>query len=126
MPKKSIFILCALLFLLSACAASESAAKPVEAYLQSIVDQDADRLSTLVCSEWADEAVLELDAFMGVEAELNNVACSEVEVNGDIASVTCTGSILATYNNENQQFSLEGREYRVIKESGEWLVCGYQ
>ncbi len=126
MRKNALLLLGVLFFLLSACAAEESAAKPVEMYLQAVVDQDADRLATLVCSDWADDAVLELDAFMGVKAELDNVQCSELQVSGDEASVTCTGSIDATYNNEQQQFTLEGREYRVVKEGGEWLMCGYQ
>jgi hypothetical protein len=127
MRRTAVILLILVGMIMAGCASSgSSAAEPVEAYLQAIVDQDADRISTLVCSDWADSALLEMDAFMGVQAELDNVSCSEVEVLKEFASVTCSGSILATYNNEQQQFSLEGRQYQLIKEGSEWLVCGYQ
>lgn len=126
MPR-TIVIFTLMFVLLSSCAGEEGAqAEPVKAYLQSIVDQDVDRLSTLVCSGWADSALLELDAFMGVQAALEDVECSLIEAGSDQAAVSCSGSIVATYNNEQQQFSLEGRRYHVVKEGGEWLVCGYK
>lgn len=123
-PLRITFLL--FVFVLAGCGGPEpSASEPVEAYLQAVVDQDADRISTLVCSDWADSAMLEMDAFMGVEATLKDVSCTELEIIGEYASVLCSGSIVATYNNEQQEFSLEGREYSLVKEGGEWLVCGY-
>ena len=127
MKRSHAIVLMTILLLVAGCAkAQASAAEPVEAYLQAIVDQDVDRLSTLVCADYADAALLELDAFMGVEATLQDVKCSELETVENDATVTCTGAIVATYNNEQQEFSLVGRQYQLVQEGGEWLVCGYQ
>ena len=114
------------IMLLAGCAgSSSSAAKPVESYLQAVVDQDVTRLETLVCQDWQASALLELDAFMGVEADLENVTCTEQENDGSKALVSCSGNIVATYNNEQQRFPLEGRVYKMVKQGGDWLVCGY-
>jgi hypothetical protein len=127
MKNKALIIIFLTLFFLVGCSPAESnAAEPVEAYLQAIVEQDADRISTLVCSDWVGSALLELDAFMGVAAELENVSCDVLDSSDDNAVVACSGSIVATYNNEQQQFSLEGREYLVVREGDEWVVCGYR
>ena len=116
------------IILLAACGGGESvdaAAKPVELYLQALVAQDTDMIPNVTCSEWEDQAILELDAFMGVEASLDEVSCQVSGEDGDSKLVQCAGNILATYNNEQQELSLAGRTYKVIQEGGEWRVCGY-
>ena len=128
--KTRIFILLAVLGLLvlASCTGSggDPAGKAVEAYLKAMVSENADQLSTLSCAEWEEQAVMEIDAFVGVSASLNNVECQQSDTDNGDALVSCQGEILATYNNEQQSLPLEGLKYRVVQENGEWLVCGYQ
>ena len=41
------------------------------------------------------------------------------------AVVTCKGSIAASYGTEITDFPLDNRSHKVIKEKGEWHICGY-
>jgi len=111
---------------LAACASgnSDASAKAVEDYLDALVAKDADRLSTLSCGEWEDDALLELDSFQAVTARLDGVACEQTGTDGDTALVLCNGKIIATYNDEDQDLDLSVRTYQVVQEGGEWLVCG--
>jgi hypothetical protein len=111
---------------LMACASgSDNApAKAVEDYLNALVAKDADRLSTLSCGEWEDDALLELDSFQAVEARLDGLACEQTGTDGDTSLVLCSGNIIATYNDEDQELDLSVRTYQVVQEGGEWLVCG--
>jgi hypothetical protein len=102
------------------------AAKAVESYLSAMVAQDGTKLSNATCKAFEDKATLDMDAFVGVKAELQNMTCQENGKNGDQTQVTCTGKIVATYNNEQQQIDLAGRTYQVTQEGGEWRVCGYK
>ena len=111
---------------ISACASNNDSApvQAVEDYLNALVEKDANRLTTLVCGEWEEEALLELDSFQAVTARLEGVACEQTGTDGDTALVLCNGNIVATYNNEDQQLDLSVRTYQVLQEGGEWLVCG--
>ena len=112
--------------LLTACSASNSdaPAQTVESYLTALVEKDADRLATLSCGEWEDDALLELDSFQAVTARLEGMACEQTGTDGDTALVLCNGKIIATYGNEDQELDLSVRTYQVLQEGGEWLVCG--
>ncbi len=96
----------------------------VEAYLQALVSGDSDRMLTLSCSDYEEDAILELDSFQGVKPSLDNVVCEQTGSDGDMILVQCTGKILATYGNELQEFDLSGQTYRVAQEGQEWVVCG--
>lgn len=111
---------------LTACASgNENApAKAVEDYLNALVTKDADRLATLSCGDWEDDALLELDSFQAVTARLDGPACEQTGTDGETALVLCSGKIIATYNEEDQELDLSVRTYQVVQESGEWLVCG--
>jgi hypothetical protein len=112
---------------LTACGTSSNnsaPAKAVEDYLTALVEKDADRLSTLVCGEWEDEALIELDSFQAVTARLDSLACAQTGTDGDTALVLCNGKIIASYNNEDQELDLSVRTYQVTEEGGDWLVCG--
>lgn len=118
-----------ILFLLVSCSGrtdEDLAGKAVEAYLQALVSENADHLATLSCAAWEEQAVMEVDAFVGVSASLNNVVCKQTGTENGDALVSCQGEILATYNNEQQSLPLEGLVYQVVQERGDWLVCGYQ
>jgi hypothetical protein len=112
---------------LAACGAAntnDAPAKAVEDYLTALVEKDADRLSTLVCGEWEDEALIELDSFQAVSTRLEGLACEQTGTDGDTALVLCNGKIIATYTNEDQEIDLSTRTYQVTQEGGDWLVCG--
>ena len=111
---------------LSACSAPAGAgpAATVEAYLTALVQKDASGLSTRSCAEWEPEALLELDSFQTVDATLEGLACALDSEEGGTALVTCQGSIVATYNDENQSIDLSVRTYELIEQDGVWLVCG--
>jgi hypothetical protein len=108
-----------------ACASEADApAQAVQNYLDALVNKEADRLPTLVCGEWEEEALIELDSFQAVTARLEDVSCSQTGTDGDTALVLCTGNIVATYNDEEQEIDLSVRTYQVIEQGGDWLVCG--
>lgn len=116
-----------LLFILGACTGSGS--KPeqaVEAYLTAIVDADLDRITTLSCAEWEESAWLELDSFQGVEVSLQDMQCTQSGTDGDLALVTCSGQFLTSYDGEEMVIDLGTREFELVQQSGEWLVCGYR
>ena len=103
---------------------SEAPAQAVEAYLNTLVAKDADRLPTLVCGEWEQDALIELDSFQAVTPRLEEAVCTQTGTDGDTALVNCTGRIIATYNDEDQELDLSVRTYQVLQEGGTWLVCG--
>lgn len=120
-----LFISLLAVLVLAACSSnSDAPARAVEGYLNALVAKDADRLPTLVCGDWEEDALIELDSFQAVEARLEDMACQQSGTDGDTALVDCTGSIIATYNDEDQELDLSVRTYQVIQEGGDWLVCG--
>ena len=117
------------LAILAGCAgtaAANPAAQTVEAYLKAMIGKDSARLTALSCKDWEMQALLEMDGFQAVKAELEDLACSAAGTDGAATLVTCKGYIAATYNNEVQKISLERQTYRVQQEGGEWRVCGYK
>ena len=120
-----LFILSASI-LLTACGTSntDAPAKAVETYLNTLVAKDVDRLPTLVCGDWEDDALLELDSFQAVDARLENAVCQQTGTEGDTSLINCTGSIVLTYDGEDQNLDLSTRTYQVVQEGGDWLVCG--
>lgn len=129
-PVRKLFLILILVMIanvvLAACAArsNDAPAKTVEDYLNALVAKDQDRLTTLSCSDWEDDALLELDSFQAVDARLDGLACSQTGADGDTALVLCKGKIIMTYNNEDQDLNLDTRTYEVVQEGGNWLVCG--
>jgi hypothetical protein len=113
--------------LISACAAAPSAGpeKAIETYLTALVNQDANRLITASCKTWEEKARLEADSFQAVKAKLDGMVCVNVGADGEFTRVTCTGKIVATYGNENQEIPLDRRTYLAGQEGGEWRMCGY-
>ena len=111
---------------LAACASKETnaPAQAVEDYFTALVEKDANRLTTLSCGEWEEDALLALDSFQAVDTRLEGLACEQTGTDGDTALVLCKGSIVATYDGEDQQMDLSVRTYQVVQEGGEWLVCG--
>ena len=120
-----LFIVLTANLLLIACASNTDApAKAVENYLNALVEKDADRLSTLVCGAWEEDALIELDSFQAVTARLEDAACAQTGSDGETALIHCTGKIILSYDNEDQELDLSTRTYQAIQEGGDWLVCG--
>jgi hypothetical protein len=119
-----LFMILATLSLTACASNNNAAANAVEDYLNALVAKDADHLATLSCSDWEDDALLELDSFQAVTARLDGVACEQTGTDGNTALVLCKGKIIATYDTEDQELDLSVRTYQVVQEGGEWLVCG--
>ncbi len=120
-------LMCFSATILSACGkAADPAAKAVVDYLTALVNKDANAISTLSCADWESNAQLELDSLQAVSTRLEGLSCSVTAVEGSTSQVVCQGKILATYNNEDQQFDLSVRTYQVLHQGGDYLVCGYQ
>ena len=113
-------------FLLVSCGTSNSdaPAAAVSTYLNALVEKDAERLPTLVCGEWEEDALIELDSLQAVDARLEGVVCTQTGSDGATALVDCTGSIVLTYDTEDQNIDLTNVTYQVVDEGGDWLVCG--
>ena len=112
---------------LTACSSSPNSGAPaaaVDSYLNALVAKDADRVPTLVCGEWEEEALIELDSLQAVSARLEGVSCTQTGTDGSTALVDCTGSIVLTYDTEDQNIDLANVTYQVVEEAGDWLVCG--
>lgn len=126
--RKLLLILAMLLtanVLLTACASKTDApVKAVEDYWNAIVAKDSERLPTLVCGDWEDDALTVLDSLQAVTAKLDNFSCAQTGTDGDTTLVKCTGKILLTYNTENQEIDLSTFTYQVTQDGGDWLVCG--
>jgi hypothetical protein len=127
MRKWSLLMVSALtlLLVLTACQSEGGAAQAVEEYIQALIEKDADRLAILSCADWEEQAIIELDAFAGVQTTVEGLDCQETGEEDAAAIVSCAGSIVATYGNEDQNFPLDRRPYLAVQEGGEWRVCGY-
>jgi hypothetical protein len=122
-----ILLVAILSLLISACSkATDPAAKAVEDYLTALVNKDPTHLSALSCADWESSAQLELDSLQAVATKLQGLSCSVTSKNGIMSKVICQGSIVTTYNNDNQQLDLSARTYQVIHQGGDFLVCGYK
>lgn len=129
MPKISKLMSGGLLFLtiLTACTGRNTQPEQaVEAYLNAIVEAKIDKITTVSCAEWEESAWLELDSFQGVEVSLVDMQCTQSGTDGDIALVTCAGNFLTSYDGEAMEIDLSTREYELVQQGGEWLVCGYR
>jgi len=128
--KFALMILTTLLItlFLTACAANSSTssapAKAVEEYLKVLVAKDENRLPALVCSDWEDQALIALDSFQAVTPRLEGASCEQTGTDVDTALVKCSGKIVMTYNNEDQELDLSTFTYQVVQQGGDWLVCG--
>lgn len=118
-----------LLTVLAACSGAETTGgdpgAAVERYLQALVDRDSTRMIAAACADWESGARLEHDAFAAVTLNLEDVACQQTDEQGDAAVVSCTGAIIANYGAEDLEIDIADRPYRVVREGGEWRMCGY-
>lgn len=122
---KRIVLLALMMVLLTACAQAGDPAAAVEDYLKALADKDANRIVTLSCASWQEDARIEVDSLQTVETALDRVSCSTTVEDDEGALVNCTGQLKMSYNGEPRDLDLSRQTYRVVSEGGEWLVCGY-
>lgn len=117
-----------LLIILTACGSkpAASAADGTYAYLQALAAKDKEKVVSLSCKSWEEQANLEVDALMSVDAALNNVTCKETGQDGEAILVVCNGTLDLTYNNEIRAIELDKRTYTMQMEDGQWRVCSYK
>jgi hypothetical protein len=106
--------------LLTACGSGKDPAKVVEHYLAAKVAQDEDTLHNLLCSQMEGSLEMELLSFASAnDATIVDMRCSQRE---NINLVDCTGSIILSYGEEQNEFPLG--TYRVVEEDDVWKWCG--
>ena len=123
-----VILLCMSALLLSACGgkAAAPASKAVEDYLNALVAKDSTKLSALSCASWESSALMELDSLQAVKTRLVGVSCKTSGASGGTSQVNCQGSIMATYNGEDQALDISARTYQVVQQGGDYLVCGFK
>jgi hypothetical protein len=126
--RRLILLMIVGLLILAGCSSTNQngAAKAVEGYLQAVVAKDANKVTSLSCADWESGAQLEVDSFSAVTAKMNDLSCKVTGTSGKFTLVGCTGNIITTYNNEDQEINLAGRVYLAVQENSEWRMCGYK
>ena len=141
MRKSFILIVCsaAAIVILAACgnssaptpaASTNGSGNPVQSvadYLSARVKPDMDKMIALSCAAWEPNARLEAQSIEGRKAVLaEGTKCSVASAEGDTTFISCTGKIITSYNGETRETSLADRQFKVVKEGGEWRMCGYK
>ena len=120
----SLLILAAIL---AACADKTSPTQAIAAYLQAQVAGDEDKLVSLSCASWEEQAIDAAASFRSVNASIDNLACKETGTDGDDTLVTCSGTIVIQYRGEDpREQPLPDLTYRARQEDGQWKMCGTQ
>ena len=120
-----IMILLGTLFV-SSCLAGSSPSATIEGYLLALAEKDENSAVNLSCVDWEEQALAESASFKTVEVTLEAVECQIDSESSDLSFVSCNGRFVFSYDaGEEQELVLNGRVFKVIKEAGEWRMCGY-
>jgi hypothetical protein len=126
LPSLAIIVILLMGIILSACASPSTPSGAVEAYYQGLVEKDRQKLVASSCSDWEASAQFELVAFEAVDIELKEIQCQPTGEDGKYTLVSCTGELIANYEDQAQTLDLNQFTYQVIEEGGEWRMCGYR
>lgn len=107
--------------LLGGCSQSNPA-DTMAAYLQALVEGDADTLIGLACADWEQQARVQAFSFRDLDARIDGLSCQQSGQAGEFTLVRCAGEIVITYAGEVQNRPLG--TYRLIQENDEWKMCG--
>jgi predicted small secreted protein len=120
------FIFTLLIILLTACNNGQNGAtRAIEAYIQALSNKDSVKISNLSCTDWEQNAMLEVNSLTAVGAKVENLKCDQTGQDGADTYVSCTGMLALDYNGDPQQIDLSTRTYIARQEDGEWRMCGY-
>jgi hypothetical protein len=111
---------------LAACQKSDSAATTIETYLKARTQSDETQMINLSCADWEAGARTEAASFKSMNAKLDGVTCQTASGDDNNAVVTCQGKIVTAYNGDTRETPLTGREFKLVKQDGEWRMCGYK
>jgi hypothetical protein len=127
-PISLSFLVILFAFFVAGCGKSPTGDAPaaIETYLQAVVSNDTNLISSLSCAFWEQQARMELNSFSAVTAKVDNPNCRVSGQEGDITLVSCSGNIVANYNGENQELALGDKVFKAVREGGEWRMCGYK
>lgn len=131
--KRSLCFFTVLLFLwlgLFGCTSpdfmDESTAAGIENYLKVLASRKANDLIQASCTEWEEQASVELDSFELVETKLEGLSCQGTGADGKIRLVNFQGKNLSSYQGESQEVDLSTNTYIAVQEDGVWKMCGYR
>ena len=80
----------------------------------------------LSCAAWEQDTKMMFTSFAAVELTLEDLACQQDSLDGERAIGSCKGSLIANYGAEDLEIDIAERPFVVVKEGGEWRICGYQ
>jgi hypothetical protein len=133
---KRWLLLMLLVLLLAACAddekedggdnggdVSSGAVGIAQDYINARVGADVEQLRELACLDYQEDAAASATSFASVEAEARNLACTETGTEGDVTTVTCSGTFFFDYDGEDQERAFE-INLLMEQQDGEWKVCG--
>ena len=108
------------------CSSDGSPVSIVEAYLRALEAKDDIGAVNASCLTWEEGAFAEASSFEAVGVELEGLSCS-VQQEGDVeTTVKCEGEFVADYGGEIQNIDLSQRTFAVVREDGQWKMCGYR
>jgi hypothetical protein len=127
---KFLLIIGLLTCFMVSCSAGQSQNTPVEVdtlrqYMRALTEKDEVVYSRLICPTWESEALLEFDAYKGVETKLGDMTCRLLNGQSNTTNVNCQGKILLSYGSEKQEIDLSMRQYKLTSNGDVWQVCGY-
>lgn len=112
--------------LVAACGQQDSPASAAESYVKTRLASDAAKLVALSCKDWEGQARDEAASFQSMNASVDGMSCSQSGEDGQFTLVTCQGKLLTTYAGETRSRDLAARSFKVVKEDGQWKMCGYK
>ena len=91
-------------------------------YLNAMVEHDSELITTLSTADWEMNAYLDVDSLTNVEANLDELSCETISLEDDLAQVVCSGALILSYDNEQQEIQMDQFTYHLEKVNGKWLV----
>jgi hypothetical protein len=117
-------------FLLVSCGSVQTGNSPVQVetlnqYIRALTEKNEAAYTRLICPSWESEALLEFDAYKGVQTRPGDMNCRLLNSKDSEANVNCQGKILLSYGTEQNELDLSSRIYRLTKSGDDWQVCGF-
>ena len=120
--KSTIYILVSILILSGCASIGETPEITVSNYLNAMVEHDSELIATLSTADWEMNAYLDVDSLTNVEANLDELSCETISLENDLAQVVCSGALILSYDNEQQEIQMDQFTYHLEKVNGRWLV----